>query len=229
MQNIHLNLAQSSRQLFELDPGAAIEAGEGWLFGAGRSSHPAISNAAFRTGDTDPEELLARAQVFFGSRARGFSLWVRGGVPEDSDLIEAAGSAGLKQVFATPEMTLRRRAEERPLPEGVERRQLGTAAEVDDYWRVATSAYADNGFPPEIFRYYEDHSGLTADNTVALLAYLDGKPVSIAMTISSQRVDGMYWVGSRAEARGYGLGWVVTAGAINSGFDLGAEIASLQA
>src|ERR1044072_7619932 len=175
MQNIHLNLAERAGEVCDRAPGRASWAGEGWLFGAGRSSHPAISNAAFRTGDTDPEELLARAQVFFGSRARGFSLWVRGGVPEDSDLIEAAGSAGLKQVFATPEMTLRRRAEERPLPEGVERRQLGTAAEVDDYWRVATSAYADNGFPPEIFRYYEDHSGLTADNTVALLPYQLGK------------------------------------------------------
>jgi GNAT superfamily N-acetyltransferase len=229
VRDVHLNLVDSSRRLFELDPGAEIEAGKGWLFGAGRSSHPAISNAAFRTGDADPEELLTRALEFFGARSRGFSLWVRGGVPEDSDLIEAAGLAGLEQVFAMPEMTLHRRAEEPPVPEGVELRRLGTAPEADDYWRVARSAYADNGFPPEIFSYYEDHSGLTADNAVALLAYLDSKPVGIAMTIVSHGVAGIYWVGTLAGARGKGIGEAVTAAAINAGFDLGAEIASLQA
>ncbi len=229
MRDVHLNLVDSSRQLFELDPGAEIESGEGWLFGAGRSSHPAISNAAFRTGDVDSEELLVKAREFFGARSRGFSLWVRGGVPEDSDLIEAANSAGLEQVFAMPEMTLHRRAEERPLLEGIELRRLETAAEADDYWRVATSAYADNGFPPEIFSYYEDRSGLTADNAVALLAYFDSKPVGIAMTIVSHGVAGIYWVGTLAEARGKGIGEAVTAAAINAGFDLGAEIASLQA
>ncbi|HWM55598.1 MAG TPA: GNAT family N-acetyltransferase [Solirubrobacterales bacterium] len=229
MPDVHLNLVDSSRQLFELDPGAEIESGEGWLFGAGRSSHPAISNAAFRTGDADPEELLAKAREFFGARSRGFSLWVRGGVPEDSDLIEAANSAGLKQVFEMPEMTMEAKANEPPLPTGVELRRVVSAADADSFWQIATSAYADNGFPPEIFRYYEDHSGLVADNAVAFLAELDGKPVGIAMTIVRHGVAGIYWVGTLAEARGKGIGEAVTAAAISAGFDLGVEIASLQA
>lgn len=229
MQNVHLNLVDSSRQLFELDPGAEIEVKANWLFGAGRSSHPAISNAAFRTGETDAEELLARARDFFGARGRGFSVWARGDEPGDRDLVEAAGSAGLQPVYEMPEMVLRRRAEERPLPRGVEMRRVGAAGKAEDYWRVATAAYSSIGFPPEVFRYYEDHSGLSADNVVAFLAYLDGKPVSIAMTIVSHGVAGIYWVGSLEEARGRGLGWAVTAAATNAGFDLGAEIASLQA
>jgi ribosomal protein S18 acetylase RimI-like enzyme len=229
MGNTHLNLVDSSRQLFELDPGAEIEAGANWLFGAGRSSHPAISNAAFRTGEADAEEFLARARDFFGARGRGFSVWVQGDEPGDRDLVEAASSAGLQPVYEMPEMVLRRRAEERPLPPGTELRRVGGASEAQDYWHVATAAYSSIGFPPEVFRYYENYAGLTAGNVVAFLAYLDGRPVSIAMTIVGHGVAGIYWVGSLEEARGRGLGWAVTAAATNAGFDLGAEIASLQA
>ncbi len=39
LPDAHLTLVDSSRQLFELDPGAEIEAGAGWVFGAGRSPH----------------------------------------------------------------------------------------------------------------------------------------------------------------------------------------------
>lgn len=226
----HLNLVDSSRQLFELDPGAKIEAEQGWLFGAGRSSHPAISNAAFRIDDgLAPALLLERAQDFFGAQGRGFSLWVRDGAPEDQDLIAAAEAAGLNQVFSMPEMVLERRAEESDLPDGVELRRLSGADEAADYWRVATAAYASLGFPPEVFAFYEDGSGLLAGNVAAFLAYGDGEPVSIAMTILSHGVAGIYWVGSVERARGQGLGRALTAAAVNAGYDLGAEFASLQA
>ncbi len=47
----HLNLAASSEALFRLDPGAEVEAGDGWLLGAGTPNHPMITNGAFRTDD----------------------------------------------------------------------------------------------------------------------------------------------------------------------------------
>lgn len=229
-RNAHLNLIESSRQLFELDPGAEIEAGAGRLFGAGRSSHPVISNAAFRSDDgLDPGELLERAQAFFAARDRGFAVWARKGTAEDRDLIEAAEAAGLQAVYEMPEMILGERVEDPTLPEGVELRRVTSAADADAYWRVATDAYASNGFPPEIFAFYEKHDGLVADNAATFLARLDGRPAAIAMTIVSHGVAGIYWVGTTAEARGRGLGSTMTATAVNAGFDLGGEIASLQA
>ncbi|HKB52064.1 MAG TPA: GNAT family N-acetyltransferase [Solirubrobacterales bacterium] len=229
-RNAHLNLIDSSRQLFELDPGAEIETGAGWVFGAGRSPHPVISNAAFRVDDDlDPAELLARAKAFFATRARGFAVWARAGAAEDRDLVEAAAEAGLKQVYEMPEMVLDRRAEAHPIPPGVELRQVASASDADDYWRVATGAYASIGFPPEIFAFYENHDGLAADNAAAFIADLDGRPAGIAMTIVSHGVAGIYWVGATEEARGRGLGWTMTTTAVNAGFDMGAEIASLQA
>jgi len=229
-RDAHLNLIDSSRQLFELDPGAEIEAGAGWVFGSGSSPHPVISNAAFRVDDDlDPGELLERARAFFAARDRGFVVWARAGAAEDRDLIEAAEEAGLQAVFEMPEMLLDRRVDAHPPPTGVELRRVTSAADADDYWQVAASAYTSIGFPPEVFAHYENDGGLSADNAAAFLARLDGRPAGIAMTIVSHDVAGIYWVGSTEEARGRGLGWTMTATAIDAGFDMGAGIASLQA
>jgi GNAT superfamily N-acetyltransferase len=229
-RDAHLNLIDSSRQLFELDPGAEIEVGPGWVFGAGRSPHPLISNAAFRVDDElDPGELLERAQGFFAPRERGFAVWAREGAAEDRDLIDAAKAAGLQEVFATPEMVLDRRPEAHPLPPGVKLRRVASASDAAEYWEVATGAYASIGFPPEIFAFYENAAGLVADNATAFIADLDGRPAAIAMTIVSHGVAGIYWVGTSDDARGRGLGGVVTAAAVDAGFDMGAAIASLQA
>ncbi len=229
-ERVHLNLIDSSRQLFELDPGAAIENEAGWLFGAGSPSHPVISNAAFRSdNDVDAKEFVARAKAFFEARGRGFSTWIRGEGPEDLDLAAAASEAGLQLVYEMPEMVLGSPAEEPHLPDGAELRQLSEAGQADDYWRVAASSYTSIGFPPEVFGSYTDNAGLLAGNVAAFIAYLDEEPVSIAMTIVSHSVAGIYWVGSLEQARGKGLGRAVTAAATNAGFGLGAEIASLQA
>lgn len=229
-QRLHLNLIDSSQQLFELDGGAVIEAGDGWLFGAGSPSHPVISNAAFRSGDdVDAAEFIARAKDFFAARERGFSVWIRGEERADRGLTAAASEADLQLVYEMPEMVLRSPVEEPPLPSGVELRQLSEVRQADDYWKVAAASYTSLGFPPEIFAGYSNHDGLLAENVAAFIAYLDDEPVSIAMTIVSHGVAGIYWVGSLKQARGKGLGRAVTAVATNAGFELGAEVASLQA
>lgn len=229
-RNAHLNLVDSSRQLFDLDPGAEIEVGAGWVFGAGRSPHPVISNAAFRIDDAlDPGELLERAQAFFAPRKRGFAVWARDQATADRDLIDAAKATGLQEVYAMPEMVLDRRAEEHALPANAQLRRVISAGDAADYWQVAAGAYVSIGFPPEIFAFYEDHEGLVAGNAATFIADLDGRPAAIAMTIVSHGVAGIYWVGTSDDARGRGLGWAVTATAVNAGFDMGAEIASLQA
>jgi hypothetical protein len=226
----HLNLVASWRHLFGLDPGAAVEARDGLLFGAARPSHPVISNAVFRTDDgVDAGELISRARGFFGERGRGFTIWTRHGVPEDEDLVAAAEEAGFQCVHEMPAMMLEARPSETPLAEGVELLRLSTAEQAEDYWRIAAAAYSSLGYPSEVFDFYENSDGLTADNVAAFLGNLDGEPVSIAMTIVSHGVAGIYWVGSLEAARGRGIGGAVTSAATNAGFDLGADVASLQA
>lgn len=226
----HLNLVESSRRLFALDSGAETETGAGWVLAAGTPTHPLISNAAFRIDDgLNPGELLERARAFFGERNRGFALWARAGAPEDEDLIAAAGDAGLAAAFAMPEMVLDRPVEERPLPDGAELRRVESAEDAGAYWQVAAQAYTSIGFPPEVFGHYDDHEGLHGPDVATFLARLDGEPAGIAMTIVTHGVAGIYWVGSTEKARGRGLGWATTAAAVNAGFEMGAEMTSLQA
>lgn len=230
LQRAHLNLLDSSRQFFELDPGAAIEAESGWLLGAGSSTHPVISNGAFRREDSvDANEFVARAKEFFAAKERGFSIWVRGGQEEDRDLVAAAEAAGFQLVYEMPEMTLGEKLAPPELPAGAELRQLTAVEQATDFWHVATISYSSIGFPPEVFAGYTNHAGLLAENVIAFLALLNGEPVSIAMTMVSHGVAGIYWVGSLEQARGKGLGRAVTVAATNAGFDLGADVASLQA
>ena len=224
----HLNLVDSSRQLFELDSGAQFAEFEGALIGAGTHPHPAITNAVMRRDDAvDAEELVERARRFFAELDRGFSVFVRGG--EDQDLVAAAEGSGLNFVYQMPEMVCDRQVEERSLPESAEVRRVASTGEVADYWRLTASAYVSLEFPPELFGHYDRHEGLLADNISAFLGYLEGKPVSAAMTVVHDGVAGIYWVGTLEEARGKGLAWATTAAATNAGFDLGAELASLQA
>jgi GNAT acetyltransferase-like protein len=228
----HLNLVESSRLLFGLDPGAELEADDGWLFGAGSPDHPAISNAAFRIDDeVDPSEMISRAREFFGGRGRGFTIWARAGVAEDEELIGGAEAAGLQNVYEMPEMIIASRPAALPLAAGVEVRRLESTEDSEQYWRIAAEAYRDVGFPPEVFGFYGGLEELTAPggDAAAFLADLDGVPVGIAMTIVSHGVAGVYWVGSLAAARGRGIGRAVTVAATAAGFDLGAEVASLQA
>jgi len=230
LQRSHLNLVDSSRQFFELDPGAAIEAEPGWLFGAGSSTHPVISNGAFRRDDgVDAGEFVTRATEFFVARGRGFTIWVRGGQAEDRDLVVAAEAAGFQVVYEMPEMTLAAKPAPPELPPGTELRRLIKVEQATDFWRVAIASYETIGFPPEVFAGYTNDAGLLAENVVAFLVLLDGEPVGIAMTMVSHGVAGIYWVGSLEQARGKGLGRAVTVAATNAGFDLGADVASLQA
>ena len=112
---------------------------------------------------------------------------------------------------------------------GVTIRRLDSSAQANDYWRIAGASYAELGFPPEVFTQYTDDDGLLGEGVVAFLGEVDGEPAAIAMTIVTDGVAGIYWVGSLPTARGKGLGRAVTAAATNAGFGLGADLASLQA
>ncbi len=229
LDRVHLNLVDSSLQLFGLDPGAEVERTEAWALAAGSPDHPAISNVAFRTGEADAEALVDRARGFFARRGRGFSFMLRGREAADRDLEAAATAAGLSEVYAMPEMTLAAPLPAEAPPPGVAVRRIAAERDAEDYWRICAAAYPDVGFPPEVFGHYTRHEGLRADNLAAFLADLDGEPVAAAMTIVTRGVAGIYWVAALGQARGRGVGRAVTAAAVEAGFGLGADLASLQA
>lgn len=227
---VHLNLAHSSAQMTRLDPEAAVREDADLVLCSGRHEHPAIANAAFRTDEqAEAGESVERAREFFAERGRGFSLWVRGEQPEDEDLVAAAGAAGLEQVFEMPEMVCVGRVADPVVPDGFELERVRSDDQARDYWELTADAYLSLGFPAELFAQYDDREGMWAANLAAFLAYREGQALSAALTIVTDGVAGIFWVGTREEGRGSGLGRATTAAATNAGFDLGAEIASLQA
>ena len=172
-----------------LDPGAEIEAGEGCLLGAGSSNHPTISNAAFRTDDgLDPAELLARARDFFGGLGRGFGLWVRDGVDEDGDLIAAAESAGLRRRLRDAGDGARRprrgarasRGGRDPPARDPARRRASTGGSPPPPTRASA-------FRPRSSSSTRASRACRRRTSAAFLGYLDGTPVSIAMTLRQPR------------------------------------------
>jgi predicted GNAT family acetyltransferase len=63
----------------------------------------------------------------------------------------------------------------------------------------------------------------------AVVAYLEGRPVSTAMTISTHRAAGVYWVGTAPNARQRGLGECCTQAVTNAAFERGAQVVALEA
>ena len=226
----HANLVESVRRLAVLNPEAVVEVRAGTTLIAGGHPHPVIDNAAMRVDDSaEPADVLAAGRAFFGELGRGFSVWVRDGAPEDASLKEAGLGAGLRDVYGMPQMVVERRVKGSSRSGGPDVRRVTREEEVAAYWRLTAQVYRSLDFPPEMFEGYVDREGLLAPDIAAFLAYLDDEPVAAAMTVVTHGVAGIFWVGALERARGRGLARACTAAAVNAGFDLGADFASLQA
>ena len=231
---LHLNYLEFTRETARWSGLAGIiEERDGLLLAASGSSFPIEFNAVWRL---DPSvsgaDLVATADAWFAARGRGYSLHVRPEVGADADIGEAADAAGLIGLDPHPEMVCRARLEDPAMPAEIELRWVENADDMAASAAVAVNdlAYQSLGMPAgpaleaitNLDRYTEPHI-----HTV--VAYLDGQPVATAQTLLSHSIAGVYWVGSLAEARGRGLGELVTRVVTNRAFDLGAAAVGLQA
>ena len=97
----HRNLIAFNRAATHWGSRGALEEGGGAVLCAGGTWIPVVANGAYRIDHTlDGGELIARADEFFGSLARGFTIKVRD-TGEDDDLRQACEAAGLER-FGTP-------------------------------------------------------------------------------------------------------------------------------
>jgi ribosomal protein S18 acetylase RimI-like enzyme len=228
----HLNYLEFGRFLARCSgrAGTILEEG-GMVFHAPRSSFPVLFNGAWRVDPTvDAHEALSRADAFFGSRSRGYSVNLRDGFAEDDDLRAAAESAGLIGVIHAPEMVRWQPVDTRALPDGVALRWVRDEESLGAFVEVNESAYTSLGMPVgAIAEAITDLASFTAPTVHSIVAYLDGEPVAAAQTILSHSIAGVYFVGTVERARGSGLGDAVTRAVTNRAFDAGARAVTLQA
>jgi hypothetical protein len=223
-----LNYAGAMRELTRRGGGEVCEE-DGLLLYAAKHPFPALQDGVLRTRGARPAgAVIARADEFFAARRRGYSVIIR--AHADDDLRAAAVAAGMTQLGNAPGMVLDHRLPDAEPPPGVALRRVDTGADAIAFGRVMGSAYASLGLPEDVPpRIFADPRTLAAPHIVAFLAVLDGVPSAGAMTIVTDAVAGVYWVGTTPAARGRGLAELCTRAAGNAGFDLGARIAALQA
>lgn len=214
----------ASKGALEESGGAVLCAGGSWL--------PVVANNAYRSDDSLPgPELVTRAEAFFATLARGYSVKVRD-TGQDDDLRRACEAAGLETFGEpVPEMLVRAPLPEHPGVDGVEVRVVVDESGLTDFVAVNAAAYGTYGMPAEVLPGLFDEVQTFLEDSAAhvVVASRDDKPVAAAMTFASDGVASLQWVGTLPTERGVGLGALVTIEATNLAFDYGASWCSLQA
>ena len=226
----HLTVAEFSRESARWSGAAgAIDERGGILCYATGTWLPVLCNGVFRLDDRVPgTEVVERAVAWFGARKTGFNVWVHAG--QDDDLEAAALAAGLEEFDDSPNMICERRLEDRPAPAGIELRWITGVAEVADFIRVSTAAYATLGMPGDVVGDIVREPQLFLEPHVhTVVAYERDEAVGAAQLVLSHGIGGVYWVGALEAVRGRGVGEAVTRAVTNRAFDAGAAVVSLQA
>ena len=229
---VHRTLVAYSRALSCFSTRGSFEDRDGIVLCAGGTWIPMIANTAFRREpDVSADELMKRADAFFGALGRGYTVPVRDN-GEDEDLRAACLAAGLELFGSeTPDMVCAERLPDRPAPPGIVLRQVGDEEGVRQFAAVNSAAYATYGMPPEVHPGLFDNPGAVLEDPAAQIVLASDKtePVATALVYESDGAATVQWVGTRPGSRGSGLGALVTVWVTNLAFSRGASSVSLQA
>ncbi len=226
----HANLVEFVRFVGRLDGDAAVVDEPGIFAIRGGTDFPSTRIAIPQAGARlAPAEFADRACGFLFDGGKTACVYVR---TDDRALHDEMTARGFVEYSTSPEMVCEARLDSRPLPRGVRVRLAATAADVADYAAIAGHAFRHLQIPEEITRDAVDNPDVMLDSGVAIaLADLDGRPVAGACSLLVGVEPNGYvgWVACHDDARGRGLGDVVTRTVTNEAFDRGARIVTLEA
>jgi ribosomal protein S18 acetylase RimI-like enzyme len=204
--------------------GGLVHEERGLLFVAGPSSYLRVMIRM--DGAVDGARAVRRSGEFFGGSEDGHIVLIR--QPDDADLARAALGAGYAPGWTERSMALHEPPAASPLIADLDVRAVSTPDEVLDYGTVVADANDDPGERERAGLLFHDDT-ILAPHIAAFVAYVDGAPVSCAMTLVSHGVAGVFYVATVESARRRGLGDALTRMAARAGFDLGARAAWLGA
>jgi ribosomal protein S18 acetylase RimI-like enzyme len=129
-----------------------------------------------------------------------------------------------------PGMVCHKRLEEVPSPARIEVRTITADQDQRAFIAVLDLAYTSLGMPAGVFSsILPQHADVLPPHVEAVGAFENGALLSGAQVVFSHGIAGVYSVGTAAEARGRGLGALVTRVVTNVAFDAGAPYVTLQA
>jgi hypothetical protein len=224
------NLLESIREHARWQSPCELVEENGILMIAGATNFPgAYKNCVARIDRNVPAaELLERARDFFGSRQRGFTVFVR--TSRDADLESLLQAEGFTQRSDSPCMLIEAPVSLPDLAGGIEVEHFAEQRHIRDASLINAEAYQALGLAPEETHAFFAHpSRLLARQVAGYVAYRGGLPLATALTIKSADGAGVYWVGTVTVAQRTGLATACTALATNAGFSHGATVVTLQA
>lgn len=222
------NLEDSIKlQINSVSTGEIYETENYMIYTVGAESEDAHLNGALSFNDEYSEEMMEKADSFFKQRNLDYTVWVRDHA--DFKLEEILKQRGLspRRVPGSSVMAIDERIREALLPDGFKVKGVNTREDIDNFAIVTKEAFDKSDV--EIEKMYESEASLIDANIRAFVIYRDDTPVSAVMTVLSEEVAGIYWVGTVESARGQGLGSFVAQIATNAGFDSGKNLVILQA
>jgi hypothetical protein len=224
----HLNFAAFFAETARLATDGVAHDEGGVLIWRTNNKWPVMTNGMIRVDDrVAGEAAVGRAREFFNDC--GFTAFTRD-VEADGDLAQALEATGWPRVVDMPEMLCSGPVDELSVPEDTTIRRVTDTDGVRDFAEMSSQAYATIGMPPnDTVAAFSDAARALEPHLCAVLAYVDGLPVSGAMANLSHGIAGVYWVGTVAAARGRRLADVCTRAVTNWAFDRGAQAVSLQA
>lgn len=228
----HLNFLEFLREQarWSGDQGA-IEERDGLLLFATGSSYPVEANGVLVLDDcVSPMLVLDEADEWFAARRRGYTLLLDASTAHGAALREVAVDRGLVPVGETPAMVRFDRVGPVDGPDDVEIVAVDDLTLVEEFTIINDVAQTSLGMPPGIIedtilvpdRFLEPHIR-------GLVARRGGRAVATSLVLFSHGIAGVYYVATVEDERGRGLGARMTSAALNLGFDLGAELVTLQA
>jgi GNAT superfamily N-acetyltransferase len=228
----HRNLVDFNRFLGRLEPAAQVLDAGGVVAVRGVADFPSTRVAVRASNDFPAGDFVAEIQRFLLSD--GKSACVSARIGADDDITAALVELGFQEYAQTPEMVCEARLADAEPSEGVTVRLAATPADVREYAEIAGEAFRHLGMPTELTRDAIDNADVMLAPEVAIaLADVDGKPVAGACSIlfgaEAEQAGYVGWVACRDEARGRGLGDVVTRRVTNEAFDRGATMLTLEA
>jgi hypothetical protein len=228
----HRTLIAFNRGMTTWASRGSLDEGAGVVLCAGGTWIPMVANTAFRLEATvPPEELVERADRFFGDMSRGFTVPVRDN-GEDEDLRQACVAAGLELFGSeTPDLVCTAPLPAVAAPAGVVVRAIADEDDVHAITGVLAAAYSTYGMPDAVLAsLFDQPAAVLADPALhVVLASRDDEPIATAMVYESDGAASVQWVGTVPGARRSGLGALVTIVVTNLAFDRGATSVSLQA
>jgi GNAT superfamily N-acetyltransferase len=208
--------------------GGTVEEHDGAVVYAVDAAPPMLSGVLPHDPAADPVPL-----VELGARELTGRPWSVGrpGAEPAGALGGAAARAGLEWAGSAPAMWLDGDVPQTAVPAGITVSEGLPADGWTGFWAVAEEAYAATGFAGPLRRLLtRPHPpGLDRELHPVVATDADGRAVGIALTLDSDDVAGLYWVGVRPSARRSGLGTVCSTVAVRAARARGARAVVLQA